>query len=380
MGATKFKSIKSKLRICMIGEGSNAHTQKHIRFFVDLGHEVHLVDVSPFKYKSLKMHLVKNFTGIRFLDYLLRIFQSILVIRKINPDIVHSLQVTYHGFVGALSGKHPFILTPWGSDILYVAESSIFYKIITKFTIFKSDMVHCIDTTVMDRLEELYGKKIKEKKYFVLNEGVDTKKFSPKKRKEKKVIILCLRTLRETYHPLYLVEALNILINKQGQRNINAIMLDRGHKEYQEKVKLKIKEYNLSSYITFKKWIHNKSNQYMDLADIYVDTMYREGPGQGTGKTMLESMSSGLAIVAPNNPGINLYVNHLRTGLIYKGANPKSMAETIMKYVKNPKLEKRMSKNARKYILDNLDESKNMKVMEEKYFEILNKETLKPSS
>ena len=228
---------KRKLKLCFIADASNVHTQKHIKYFVNRSHEVHLVDDHLHKYKNLKFHLIKNFTGIRFVDYLLRIIQSTLIIRKIKPDILHSLQVTYHGFIGALSGIHPFVLTPWGSDILFVPEKSIIYAAITKFTIKKADVIHCIDVTVINRLEQLYGNKIRRRDLFVLNEGVITEIFHPlKKFPTKKITILYLRALNEGYGGLLLIEALNILINQKKHYNVKIIMLRTGKREYKNKV------------------------------------------------------------------------------------------------------------------------------------------------
>lgn len=368
----KQANSKRKLKLCFIGEGSNVHTQRHVNHFVDLGHEVHLIDEHPHNYKSLKFHLVRNPTGIKFLDYFLRILQTIIIIRGINPDILHSFQVTYHGFVGALSGKRPFVLTPWGSDILFVPESSIFYNFLTKFTILKSDVIHCIDQSVVNRLEQMYGDKIKQKDLFVLNEGVNTKLFHPVKKSQiKQVSILCLRVLRESYGALTLIEALNMLINKRKIGGIRAIMLRRGQKDYQEKVHGKIREYNLGKYITFYDWVNNKTPDYMKMADIYVDTIYRPVQGQGTGKTMLEALSSGLAVVAPDNPSIDLYIKNRYNGLIYKGSNAESLADAILQLIKNKDLRVRLGNNARKFALDKLDLSKNMRIMEKKYYSLL---------
>jgi len=344
---------------------------------VDKGYDVHLIDDTPYKYKNLKFHLLRNFTGIKFIDYLLRIIKIRSIIKKVNPDILHSFQITYHGFMGALSGSHPFVLTPWGSDILYDPGKSIFHKAIVNYAIDKADVIHCIDASAPVRLKQVYGNKIKEKKHFTLNEGVDTKIFSPRKRNiNKNFQVLCLRVLRESYGALYLIEALNILVNKKNQYNIRLVMLRRGKKKYKIRVYEKIKEYNLDKYVKFHNWVNYKTSEYMKKADIYADPIFRPVQGQGTGKTMLEAMSSGLAVVAPDNPSIELYVKHKINGIIYKGADSESMANAILLLMKNKKLRLKLGKNAREFILNNLDWEKNMKIMEKTYFDIKYKQSI----
>ena len=362
-----------KIRLCFIGDASNVHTHRHVNHFVDLGHEVHLVDDHHYQYKNLNFHLVKNYTGIRFIDYFLRILQSIAIIKKIKPDVVHSFQVTYHGFIGALSGKHPFMLTPWGSDILFVPDYNPYYKHITKFTIFRSDVIHCIDVSVIARLRQMYGNKINKKDIFVLNEGINAKFFAPVQREGRAYqTILCLRALKDSYNPLLLIEALNLIVNKRKYQKLKVIMLKTGDENYRQKLLGKIKEYGLSKYIKLYDWVNNKTADYMKEADIYVDTIYRPTHGQGTGKTMLEALSSGLAIAAPDNPSMDIYIKNNENGVLYKGNNADSLADSILALIKNKPLRLKLMKNARQFALKNFNLENNMKVMENKYFGMLN--------
>ena len=45
-------------------------------------------------------------------------------LRKINPDVVHAGWAQSSGLLTALSGFQPFLLMPWGSDILLRPDSS----------------------------------------------------------------------------------------------------------------------------------------------------------------------------------------------------------------------------------------------------------------
>ena len=111
----------------------------------------------------------------------------------------------------------------------------------------------------------------------------------------------------------------------------------------------------------------------MEDADIYVDTINRPVKGQGTGKTALEAMSSELAMVMPNNPSIELYIKHMKNGIIYKRDNEKSLAEALSTLIKNKSLRSKLGQNARKFIIANLDWDKNMEKMEQKYYELVRK-------
>ena len=168
-------SKQRKLKLCLIGDVASVHCKKWANYFVNRGHEVHFIDNHKYKYKNLKLHYLKNYTKINFIDYLHRLIITKSIIKKIKPDLVHSQQVTYHGFLGALSGVHPFIVTPWGSDILLDPEKSFIFRKIIKFVFDKADVIHYIDSSVRDRVNDIYGDT--KNKEFILNEGTNTKIF-----------------------------------------------------------------------------------------------------------------------------------------------------------------------------------------------------------
>ena len=369
-------SRKKKLRLCFTGDASSVHVQKAINFFVDRGHEVHIVDDNLYSYKSLKMHLLNNYTGIKIIDYIVRLVKAPRIIRKIKPDLVYSQQVTYHGFLGALSGVHPFVITPWGSDISYDSERHKINKWIIKFVFDNADVIHCIDQSVMDRISEVYGDTRKRK--FLLNEGVNTKIFkrTGQNKKRNELSVLCLRSLTPHYNSLLFVEALNIVINQYRCRNIEGVMCNSldygGDLKYKKDVDDLIEKYKLKNNMRFYKWVKDPTyaQKLMNDVDIYVDTVTRNKKGWGTGKAALEAMSMGLAVVMPDNPSIEIYVKHLSNGLIYKKNDAKSLAKALKMLIDNKELSVRLGRNARRFILSKLDWSKNMMKMEKKFYGI----------
>lgn len=370
---------KIKLKLCFTGDASSVHVRKAINFFIDRGHEVHAVDDNAYNYKNLKMHLIKNRTGIKLVDYISRLARTRQIIRKLKPDLVYSQQVTYHGFLGALSGVHPFVITPWGSDVLYDPERSIINRKIMKFVFDKADAIHYIDQSVMDRVGEVYGDT--SKKAFLLNEGVNLKVFrkTGHNKKSDKISILCLRSLKPSYNSMLFVKALNILINEYGFRNVDGVMCNNldygGDSKYKKEIDGLIEEYKLKNNMRFYKWVKDPeyAQKLMNNADIYVDTMARNKKGQGTGKTALEAMSMGLAVVMPDNPGIELYVSHLSNGIIYKKNDARSLASALKMLISNEKLRNRLGDNARKLIVKSFDWSTNMMKMEKKFYELVEK-------
>ncbi|NNJ53187.1 MAG: glycosyltransferase, partial [Ignavibacteriaceae bacterium] len=59
----------------------------------------------------------KKETNIGKLIYFKSFHEVRKVIKKFNPDIVHSHYASSYGLVGALSNFHPYLISVWGSDI-----------------------------------------------------------------------------------------------------------------------------------------------------------------------------------------------------------------------------------------------------------------------
>ena len=189
-----------------------------------------------------------------------------------------------------------------------------------------------------------------------------------------------MRIPKASYNTLLFVEALNIIINEYGIKNIVGIMCNQGDeiardKSYEKKIHELIDKYKLRSYMRFFKYTRKVyfTQRFMQDADIYVDTMYRTISGQGFGKTGLEAMSSELALIIPDNPDVRPYIRHMQNGVKYKKNNAGALAKAIAMLAKNNGLREKLGANARKFILKNYDWEKNMKLLEDKYYELANR-------
>ena len=367
--------MKRKLKICIVGDISTIHVRRVANFFADMGHDLHVVDDHYYAHKNLKLHYLKNYTGIKFIDYISRLIRGRNIIRRLKPDLVYGMQVTYHAFLGALSNVHPFIAQPWGSDILSVYEKSIIFRKIVKYVFDKADVIHYLDTSGIDRVSEIYGDTTD--KAFVLKEGANINIFKRVKmnKAKKKISILCLRVRTEGYNSLLLIESANILINKLGYRDIEFLMAKRGDSDYIKRIDRLVKEYNLSEYIRYFDWIIEEDHvrKIMNDADIYVDTIDRPKKGQGTGNAALEAMACELALAMPSNPSIELYIKHRYNGLIYQRNDPVSLAMALEVLIRNKKLRLKLGKNARKFVVEKFDWNRNIKLLERKFYEVANK-------
>ena len=99
--------------------------------------------------------------------------------------------------------------------------------------------------------------------------------------------------------------------------------------------KSETKKYN----ITLSRWFPQKQD-YLDILD-NVDVYFAPRLYEGIGMAFLEAMARGKCVVAPDNPTMNEYIIHGKTGLLYDPRNPKPLDFSNIKEIRE---------NAREYI------------------------------
>lgn len=353
------------MKICYIGDVQSIHMQKWAKWFADKGHDVHLITDTLAKIDNVKMHPVIK-RGKR-LNFLIRTWQTRRLVRKIKPDILHAHYVFGYGLFGVLSGFHPFVVSPWGSDIVAFPEKSVLHKLLIKYVLQKTDLIQCTDESVVERVKSLIEK---GSSIYVIKWGIDTDLFTPQKVEKDEVIkILYLRKSQETYGVETLLHAIPEIISREN----NVQFLIRKSGEELNKTVDTVKKLKIEKYVEFVEDLPNeKIPKLMNSCDIYVDTAYSKNPGSGIGMTAFEAMSCELPVVLSNTAGVDIYIKHKINGYIYKGHDSNSLADAIMELVKDQNLREELGKNAREYIVKNQNFKENMKIMESFYEKLAN--------
>ncbi len=143
-------------------------------------------------------------------------------------------------------------------------------------------------------------------------------------------------------------------------------------KGYEKKVlgKGPLKEYLQSRYksvkfLGFQKpEEHYKKASIVVVPSIWMDTFPY---------TVLEAMSYGLCVVASKIGGIPEQVKDMETGLLFEPGNEKDFEKKLNYLLKNPNEIKRMGKNAKKFVKDNLSWDNVVRRYEEAYLEATKK-------
>lgn len=177
------------------------------------------------------------------------------------------------------------------------------------------------------------------KKLTVLQQGIDTDKFSPskkiiKKEESGKLKIISLGRISPVKDLETLIEAANILKNSNFNFSLD-IWGEPTDKDtdYFEKIKNLITNLGLSDKISLLGKISTNQNPEVYLGyDIFVN-LTRTGSFD---KTILEAMSSGLPVLVANEIYKEIFEAPVKENLIFKARDAQDLADKIIKLVSLP--------------------------------------------
>jgi len=367
------------MRIAFLADGRSVHTVRWVRYFADRGYDVHLITFTAKPIKGVKIHELRYFSK---LAYPLRILEVRKAIKKIDPDILHAHYISHYGVYGALTGFHPLVLTPWGSDIMIEPQRSRIKRFFIGFALKRADLVQISTKIGRKRLIELG---CDPRKMFVQQWGVDTNKFSPKARSrslrkslgiDNVYSILCARYWSPVSNVEVFIKAVPLVLKKT--KNVKFIMLGGGP------LGLKLEELarNLGVYedILFVGRVpENEMPKYLASVDLYVDTYsgFRgDIPGRiivvretsGVSQTTRQAMACGTPQILSDRPGTKSL--DWVCGVTYRPLDHRDLAETIVQLLKNAKTRGFIGKKSRKNALEIFDQEKVMKQWEVVYHKL----------
>ena len=156
--------MKPALRICLIGNADSIHVQRWARHFSQRGFDVSLLSYYQPRVTfggNPSVHFVRarepgarragtrsvaamgRFPGMLRLVTAarLRVGGFYRELTRINPDVVHAHYVSDYGFLAALSGRHPLVVSAWGSDLLTDPRLSVITQRLVRWVLTRADLV-----------------------------------------------------------------------------------------------------------------------------------------------------------------------------------------------------------------------------------------------
>lgn len=353
------------MRICFLGHGKSVHIKRWIEFFKNRGHDVHLITFADIDIKGISVYNVGSFNinsnGGNW-RYIGKVQEIRRLLKMISPDIINAHYVTSYGFIGALTGFKPLVLSAWGSDILVTPKENIVYKMITKFALNKADLVTS-DSNYMTK--EILN--LTDTRTITVPMGVERELCNLERCEDStEYRVLSLRSIDKNSNIDLIVRAFSVFVNKYNHKSAKLILVNDGPE--MDNIKKLISEENIEDNVEIKGFVQREELLKLLLSsNIYISIPTSDS----TSVTLLEAMASGIINIVSDIPANTEWIQDGVNGIIVKGNDIDSIAGSIQSAIDNSKLKQDSIKINRDIILKRALWDDNMKYIEQEYMKLL---------
>jgi len=367
------------VKLCYLADASSIHTQRWVKYFADVGHEVHVISQKPFGANpptNVSLHLLQPLkvgsTTIKGANLPFQILQIHQNIRRLKPHLLHAHDALGYGFWGALCRFHPFVITPWGSDVVVSPGKSWFFKWSVQFALKNADFLTCDADHLVGTLTALGAN---PNKIQVIYFGVDTKKFAPAAPDgnlrarlgiaANAPVVISLRHLNPIYDIESLVRAAPLVLEKIPDARF--IIAGNGTLRFQlEQLATAL---GIAEQLKFVGAIPNHElPDYLTLSDVYVSTSLSDG---GLAASTAEAMACALPVIITDFGDNRQWVTDGKGGFLIPLRNPAVLADKIVYLLENAETRRQFGAFNRQVILERNDYYTEMAKVERIYQNLL---------
>jgi len=254
-------------------------------------------------------------------------------LKEIQPDLVHAGPTHSSGYVTALSEFHPWLLTSWGSDVLYQVEQGPQWKQATQLALSSADGFFCDCDAVRARAKQLAD--VQDNSIVQLPWGIAKGSFTPDgaqpeerefSREAGTKVLISTRSWEPLYGIGVLLEAF-----RQAHRvdpSLRLLLLGNGSQATQ--VHEFISAHGLIRAIRIPGHVCRQDiPRWFRAADVYVSCSQSDG----TSVSLLEAMATGLPVVVTDLLSNREWVSEGENGWLARADSAEEFADRILRAI-----------------------------------------------
>ena len=286
------------LHLCLLGDATSPHIQRWAREMLRRGWRVSLITARPAPLDGVEVRGIRPVR--RSTDWLFRVHETQRHVQDLAPDIVHAHYATSYGYLAARCGRHPLVITAWGTDLLVTPHKNPWMRWLTSWTLRQAGLITGDSASLISAAAELApGRPVEE-----IHWGVDLQRFQPTPWHEKTgTQIVSLRAWEANYHIDTLIDAFALLRARLPGRDLRLHLLGGGSLE--NPLRNQVQALGLTNAVQ----LHGRLDdagmaRILSQCKISVSVPASDA----TSVALLESMACGLAVVASDLPANQQWV------------------------------------------------------------------------
>lgn len=372
------------MKICYVSNNFEIHDYRFLKKMTENNYEVHAVSlrkdeindkfkvdgIKYYEYCKVRKFYQKRSHGLNLFWYISAVRFLKTIIEEIKPDILHGGYASISGFICSLANFHPFLLMPWGSDILFDSPKPILKKQLVSHSIKCADMITCDAESVRSELVKKY--KYDSDKIVIFPWGINLNIFSSYNNEipnelgdwHNNIIVVCTRQHTKIYGIEYLIEAVPLVVKE----NNNVRFLFVGDGPLTETYIKQLRRLKLEKYVRFVGRVKNENLPlYLNNSDIYVSPSLSDG----SSLSLMEALACGLPVVITNIAANHEWVRNNYNGIFCNKQDSRDIVQGILKLASDENLRIEMGKHSLNIAKNDADWDINFSKLEKVYRQLL---------
>lgn len=360
------------LRLAFLGDPNSIHTRRWIAWFAAAGHDVRLIDpfgveVAPGLPDGVRMEAYGPLPrSLPLLGLLARRRALRRLLDRLGTQVLHAHFVRRYGWLAALSGFGPLVVTPWGTDLLRVSPRQVRTRWWNRFALRGANLV-TVSSDGMRTASIRAG--ARPERIHLIHHGVDTERFAPgapnpdlarQLDADSGPIIVSPRTVRPLYRQEVVVDAVAALA-RGGRRAILVLSARGADAGYLEALRARATAAGIGAQLRVLDDVpHERLPDLLRLADVVVSVPASDS----FPVTLLEAMACGRPIVVSDLPAVTpvlVTLDPLARGLIAPVGDASATAAAIERALGlDDSDRRRLGARLRDFVRQNADYDTNM--------------------
>jgi glycosyltransferase involved in cell wall biosynthesis len=344
--------------LCLLGDANSPHTRRWALEMRARGWRVSIVTARPEPLDGVEQRILPPVR--RQADWPLRAGAARRHVHDLAPDIVHAHYLTSYGYLAARCGRHPLVMTAWGSDLLVTPHTRRWMRWLTGWILRRADLITGDSASLVEAAREYRP----QAPVHEIHWGVDRARFAPLPWEHKDgVQIVSLRAWEPNYQIGTLIEAFAMLRERLPDAPLKLHLLGGGSLE--ALLRNQVQLLGLEQFVDF----HGRLDDAGMAAVLARCKVSVSVPvSDATSVAMLESMACGLAVVASDLPANRQWIN---PELLVPVDNAQAIAQVLQLLACDDALARQAGeRNAERIVLDG-DRKAQMDRMDRLYQELL---------
>lgn len=367
------------MRLWLLSDTAAPHTRRWARWFAHRGHEVHVVSLNPDGLPTYEPAVVHSIWTPRFGNALPeRVLKTPIVLARLralfkrnSPDLVHAHSAGGYAWLAMLSGFRPYVITPWGTDLLVDVHRSRVNRWFTGQALRRAALVTTDGFHFIGILRD-FG--IPEEDILLHTFGTDIHYFCPGEEDgerdelgiEDSPLIISTRTL----NPVHDVETFVRALPAINAAFPTARFIIVGGGSDRTRLEMLATELGVGSATHFIGMVdEERMRRLLRISDVYVSTSMMDA---GLAASTAEAMAIELPVVQTANSDNAYWTQDGEGGFLFANSDYDALSSSVCRLLGDAAMCCKMGQRNRRMIVNEYNMDTEMLRVEEEYERLIN--------